>query len=77
MVCFFVPTPPADAPAARASWFGPAGTEESRVAYVAMTRAKKALMVVIPKLGRMNWPRSHRAWSFSTRFHTAARSKVI
>lgn len=49
LVCFFVPTPKSEDAPVQKAWFGPVGTEESRIAYVAMTRAKKALMVVIPK----------------------------
>lgn len=62
-VCFFVPRPAVNKLDAMASWFGywdvlgneikepvPAG-EARRVAYVAITRAKRMLMVVIPE----NW----------------------
>ena len=50
MVCYFVPTPRTSDVPVRIAWFGPVGTEESRVAFVAMTRAKQALMVMIPKV---------------------------
>jgi DNA helicase-2/ATP-dependent DNA helicase PcrA len=63
-VCLFVPKPPANQPQAIASWFGfmnnqgnpipePAESGEARrVAYVAMTRAKRQLMVMIPETWR-------------------------
>lgn len=63
-VCLFVPKPPANQPQAIASWFGfmdnqgnpiPESAESGetrRVAYVAMTRAKRQLMVIIPKTWR-------------------------